>query len=768
MSKNFESLRRLNGNRLTMPLPAGTNLDQWSPALRHERQTQPPPAEEESNWLRAWMIFRKHWALSALFAGTVMLFVLLFTVLAQPVYEPRARLEIAPPGAELFRLDGHENESADATYLETQARELESEGLAIAVVRKLDLAHNKEFMAKGRLSRVMSHLPTLPTVFGYQGRPQHRATHAAAVTLSPEEEVAFERLKTNLKVERDTSSRLITVSFSGPNPELAAQITNTVAQLFVDRSYQTRHEAIMHSTEWLSRQLDDIRTKMDESNRAVADFQRANSITDVDHDHSTISDQVADLSRQKSQAEAERIQLEAYLGKARKGNLNGLPQVQESPVVQQLSQKLAESRLELSEATASMGDNHPTVRKLRNGVDELESELRLQREAILEKLETSYTAALSREHMIGNEIKGAAKELQVMAQYTALKREAQNNTELYNTLYARTKEAGIAAASVSSNVRVVDEARVLDSPTGPKALLNLGLGCLVAFIGAAVLPFMRERIDHRLHDAGDVQRWTGLSSVAIMPLAQDDDRTGDWRHLLTSSKRGTAVDCAPSNFLLNIPESAQAEAVRGLETAVLFSGSSRPPQMVLVASSVSGEGKTTMAINLASALAQHAPTCIIDADLRRSQVGRAFNVHESTGLAQYLAGLAAFEEILFAAPNMANLVVMPAGALVQNPGTLIRSVRMRELLVSVRHRYEYVVIDCPPILFYADGRALSPLVDGIVFVARAGEVTRDAILRSMELLNQVHSAPILQVVVNGAEEAMPSYGRYYDRAVKAS
>jgi capsular exopolysaccharide synthesis family protein len=362
--------------------------------------------------------------------------------------------------------------------------------------------------------------------------------------------------------------------------------------------------------------------------------------------------------------------------------------------------------------------------------------------------------------MMQTEMQGAAKQLSQLAEYSALKREAQSSTELYNNLYSRVKEAGIAAASKSSNVRVVDQARVLDVPTRPKVLVNLALGFLVAMIGAILLPFLRERIHNYVNDAEDVRRWTGISSVAVVPLAANGNGQAPWRNLLMNGNRNGARG-SPAKFLLQNPDSAQAEALRGLETAVMLSGPTRPPQVLLVASSVPAEGKTTVAINLATALAQQGRTCIVDADLRRSMVGSAFNLHESVGLGQHLAETAAFNSILFAVPEVANLTIVPAGQPVHDPGKLIRCGRMAELLQSLRQHYDFIVIDSPPVLLYADGRVLSTLVDGIVFVARAGEVTRDAFVRSIEYLNQVHSAPILQIVINGSDEITHTYGYGY-------
>jgi succinoglycan biosynthesis transport protein ExoP len=552
------------------------------------------------------------------------------------------------------------------------------------------------------------------------------------------------------------------VSFTSYDPVLSATITNTLVRSFIERTYQTRHTAIMESTDWLSRQLDDIRAKMEESNRFLADFQRSSGIIDVDQNRSTISEQMGELSRQKAQAQAERIQVDSYLRKARNGNIESLPQVQSSQVVQLLSQRLGESRAELAQTMAVYGKNHPNAKKLQNQVEELESQIKLQRNAIVGQMETSFAAAMAREQMIDGQMRGTSRELGQMARYTALKKEAQANSDLYNALYARVKEAGITAASKSINIRIVDQARVLDAPTSPRPLINLGIGLCVALIGGALLAFAREALDTKVCTLEDVRRSMGISTVSVLPMAGGNGRASVFASLssaFTGIPKGWLEK--PALFLLDQPASEQSEAFRGIHTSVMLSQPDHPPRVLLVVSSLPGEGKTTVAINLAIMLAQQGKTCILDADLRRPRIGELFHLASKAGLGDYLLDSASLDSILAPAPDLPTLSVIQAGRLVADPGKFITSESMRFLVQALRRLHDFVVIDSPPILPYADGRALAPLADGVIFVGRAGEVTREAMSRSMELLEQVHSAPILEVVLNGAATESPLYGYRY-------
>jgi len=773
MSRYADLLRKAEQERITWTptipdrsavVPHGIHIAPASVPVRHSRDGAMPPPD--TDYLRIWLALRKHWRLSAIFAASTMFTVLVVTLLTRPVYAPVARVEIDPPGTELFTMEGRNGSDNTAEYLETQARNMQSEELLVGVIRQLHLQDVPEITHRGFATRAISAvsepLESLPARLWGEKKPSSVAVEGDKLqAITPAEEAVLDTVQGQLTVKRDTASRLVAISFSSSNPRLAATVTNTVVRSFIDRTYQTRHAAIMESTEWLSRQLDDIRSKMEDSNRSLSEFQRINAIADIDQNRSTFTAEVEDLSRQKMQAQAERTQLESYLKKARQGDAQQtLPQIQTNQVVQLLTQKLAETRAELSQTLAVYGKNHPYARKLQNQAEELESQIQLQRNAILGEMETSYGAALTREHMIDGQLRGTSKELGQMTRYAALKKEAEANTDLYNALYARVKEAGIAAASKSINIRIVDQAQVLTTPTRPRPLVNFGLGLLIAVVGGMLLAFGREAMDNKIHTPEDVLRYTGIASVSIVPIAGANGGAPLLTSVAAPRLASNACLDGPVDFLDRDPGSEQSEAFRGLHASVMLSRPGNPPRVLLVASSLPGEGKSTVAINLATALSQQGKTCILDADLRRPSLARSFHLEDGLGLGDYLCHSVPLESLLSSSAERQSLTIIVAGTPVTDPGKLINSEQMRAFVRTLRRVFDFVVIDSPPILPYADGRALAPFVDGVVFVGRAGLVTRTAIARSMQLLDDVHSAPILEIVLNGAHSESQSYGYY--------
>lgn len=733
MNNNLEIIP--NGHRANQPGELDFPVKRHSSMRAARAGSSAGPAM--SDWQRAAEVLRKHWRGSSLFAAAVILSVTLYTLLAKPVYEPSARLEIDPPGAELIAVENSTTGGGDEEYLETQAKNLQGDELAIAVIRELRLDLNPMIVFPG--------LASLAAVADEEGM---------APTLNASENAALRAFHSQFKVQRDTAGRLITVSFASPDAKLSATVTNTTLQRFITMTYAKRHESIVRSAEWLSAQMEDVHKKMEASNLALADFQKKTGIASIDESKSTVSEQLADLARQKVQAQSERIQLESVLKNVQAGNPEALTQVHSNPVVLALTQKLAETRAELSQSLVFYGPNHPSVKKLESQASELENQIKLQSSSILRELKTSYATALNRERAMSAEMKATNGELSTMAEYTALKKEAETDTALYNDLYKRIKEAGIAAGAKASDMRIVDRARVLDHPTRPHRLLNIAAGMLAGLLGGVFLAFVQEGFDKRLYKLQDLQECVGISSVSFVPAIAADLKRNQFRLMHKKTMN------VPEKFLLRRPASPESEALRGLNTSIMLARRAHPAQVTLIASSVPGEGKTTIAVNLAISLAQHGETCVVDADMRRSRVASSFGLLVRHGLSDVLRGIAELDESLIQVPNIKNLTVLPAGDWI-NPGSMINSVTMREVIESLRQRYEFIIIDSAPVLPYADGRVLSTLADGIIFVCRSGVTTREALARSLELLRKVRGAPILEVVMNGLELSANEH-LYYD------
>jgi capsular exopolysaccharide synthesis family protein len=705
---------------------------------------------EVSDASRLWSKLRKQWKLSSLFALTVFMAVTAITIATQPTYEPVAQLEVDPQGAELFNSPGANSEPGNDQYLGTATRKLQSDDLAITVIRKLHLDQAAEFTAPPKpLDRMILAVRNWATP-----APTSNTTSAdSSVRLTRAESLALERFHKQLKVQRDSTSRIINVSYSSTDPVLAANVTNTLLSTFIQMTYAQREADIAQRSSWLEVQLNDVRSSLDASTRALAAFQRETGIADVDGTKNTVSEQMAELGHQETLAQSERIQLQSLFNTVT--SPDAVADVQKDLVIQDLSKKLAESQVELKKQEVTYGENHPTVLKLQNEVSELQHQLKLHTDLIMRQMKSSYAAAQSRQHAIAAEVRVASGQLGKVARYNELKKDVETNTTLANDLYRRIKEAGIAAGARATDMAVVDPARVLDRPTRPNWPLNLAAGALIGILGGVLIGFARESFDSRIHAIEDLRGMGIASSVSFIPEF-GSDLTFRERAQIRKLSEGGATDM----YLQKRPRSPESEALRSLGSCLMLARASKSLRVILVTSSLPREGKSTLAVNFASALSRHGKTCLVDADLRAPKVAKAFGIAPGLGLSDLLLGQQSLH--LNPVTGLPNLMVLTAGkaGATSTASDLLSSDAMRQILEALRLQFDSVVIDSPPLLPFAEARVLSTLVDGIIMVCRSGVTTRAALAQSEAVLKTVNSAPVIEVVMNGALINSGDYSYY--------
>jgi len=730
----------------------GTDFDESSPSNRLMRLSHDMPHapflsaaeshESESDLQTVVRVFRRRWGTAARFAALIMAVTVLMTLFTTPLYAPDVRIEIGPPGSEAFSINHDTLAASDNDYVETQVLNLLSESLAIATIQQLHLDQKPEFIAT-------RHLPLL-------GWLRPRRTHETAsqtpdeLHLTAKESRALQVFKRQLGVKRLGNSRIVGVSFASKDPHRAAQITNTLAFNYVNEYYRSRHDAIMQSSKWVELQLDDIRQKMEASNQALVKFQRSSGITDLDAQQNTFTQRVAELNRQLTQAEMERVQYESFLSEARFGEEDSLPQVEDNQVILALKQKLAQAQADLTQGLAIYGPNHIKAKQLQSQVNDLNSSLLAEKKKIVEALKTNAIAAASRHRMVAVKLDAMGREMDKLAQSSELKKESATTSDVYNRLYTSLKEASIAAASKSSNIEIVSKARVLENPTSPNTLLNLAIGMFVGIFGGVVLAFVREGLDQTIHTPEEVKRFTGQSPMSIVPLLHSIEPK--WFRLHTPQNRDMV-------FVLASPWSPQAEAVRSLKSSILLANAKQSSLVILIVSSTAGEGKTMLSVNLASVLAEQAETCLLDADIRRPRAASTLGLSPQSGLKDVLERVVPLEQALMKVPDVPGLSVLPPRAAGDKVVEIANSPAMEETIAALRQKFRFVVVDCPPIISYPEGRVLSKLADSVILVGRCGTTTREALTRSVEILVEVQ-APMLGVVLNGANLNAPEYSYY--------
>jgi succinoglycan biosynthesis transport protein ExoP len=285
------------------------------------------------------------------------------------------------------------------------------------------------------------------------------------------------------------------------------------------------------------------------------------------------------------------------------------------------------------------------------------------------------------------------------------------------------------------------------------------LGATLSVFLAFVAVFARESLDNTVRIPDDIRDWLRLPSLAVLPRIAGAE--GDGRELSRSDdslslELGTpGAGMYPKLFWYRA-QSAEAEAIRGLRASLLDTRSGAQPRMILVTSATAGEGKSTVAINLASVLAQHGQTCLVEGDLRRPMIELAMGLRATTGIVEVLGGKVSLDEAIITNTGVPGLSVLPVKSLPDNPADLLSSRQMQQVLTTLRDSFDYIVIDSPPIIPFSDARSLALQADGVILVSRYGSTTRRTITRGAEILNEMQ-APLLGVVLNDMDLTSADY-----------
>jgi polysaccharide biosynthesis transport protein len=375
-----------------------------------------------------------------------------------------------------------------------------------------------------------------------------------------------------------------------------------------------------------------------------------------------------------------------------------------------------------------------------------------ERTRVVNQLSSTYDAARIREKLLSQSLNSSQSRMGdlngKMIRYQAMKSQARANEDLYNQLLARLQEAGIKAGLKSTNLRIVDEARVLDTPTKPQRLLISMLGVLMGLAGGICLAFVQDSRHDVIRSSDDLQELTGLPT-SMIPAELRQRRISPSKYRI-----GSTPEVQPTGrFFIDRPRSPEFEAVNSLYTSVVIRSASEPTKVILVASPGPKEGKTTVAVNLALALGRQRRVCLVDADLRKPSVKRA-----EKGLRDVLNGTAEVKDVLVAIPENENVMILPAG--VPSSGEeMMAWGRMCEIVRELSRRFDHVIIDSPPMIPFPDAKSLATIADGVLLVARYGSTERKALKECFEMLEEVRATP-LSVVLNAVERDSPSF-RYY-------
>jgi capsular exopolysaccharide synthesis family protein len=559
------------------------------------------------------------------------------------------------------------------------------------------------------------------------------------------------------------------VRFESTDPQFAARIVNEHIKNYQEQNIRSHYDEATRATTWLRGELEELRIKVQESEDKRIAYERKNQIWTLDDKQNITSQRLADVNKELTDAQSERMRKEALYQFAKAGDISDVPQLRDNLVLQSLNQKRQTATQDYNEALSQYGPNFPKVQRLQTQMKDLDQLIQKENVNTLNRIEIDYREARQREVLLTQALDSQKVEANEMAgrlvEYNILKREAEANKVLYDGLMTKLKEVGISSALQSSNIRVVDPAMIPAYPSRPAKARNIALAFLVGLVGGIGLALMREYLDNTVKTPDDIETLARLPSLAVVPQFVGANGNGAGKRLL----KGIGANGHERRIELvaqHLPKSQMSEAFRALRTSLLLSQPGRPPQVILVTSALPREGKTTAAANLAVTLAQLGDrTVLMDADLRKPGVGRLLNLGSGkyAGLSSYLAGVSSLDLVTVPHPSIPNLAAIPTGPLPPNPADLLSSQKLADAIAELRTKFKFVVIDSPPVLAATDAVILSVQTDGVLLVVRSGETPKEAFTRTRDLLTSV-KCHILGVVLNAVDSGAPDYYysyRYY-------
>jgi capsular exopolysaccharide synthesis family protein len=740
------------------PLQRG---DEQSPAETGGRAlTQPgvaiPPEEDddEINLADLWLVIRKYkWTIIS-FAALVFTATVIGTALMRPVYRATTTLQIKEEGAQVLEyqdLEGAPSRGGDRNFYSTQFEILKSRSLAQRVIEELGLMDNPELNGEIGQRGIMA---GIGQVKGLVGSLLKGGGEKEPPTEEEKRAKVVDRFLGKLSISPVGDSKLVDVSFKSFSPELAARVTDTLAQEYIDANLERKYEAGDEAREFLQRQLADMQAQLERSDKKLQDFAEDQGIADLESRIELTNDKLSQLEETLTEVQQKQRETRIKYERIQNGKGDSLPEIVNSEILNTLQEELVALRSEYSELSGKFKPDYPRMQELAKRIQELEQQIEAEKKEIKQGIISRHLALLEQEKSLKESLESQEQRLLTLNQkktkYDILKREVESNEELYNGLLSRMKEIGVAAGAEENNIAVIDDARTPQQPAAPNMTLNASLALFLGVFGGTGIAFLLQFLDNTVRRPEDLEQIAQLPSLGLVPQAKQG-----------RGRRAKDVDSqALALYSRTHPQAEFSESFRSLRTSLMFSSPEGMPGRLLVASPGPGEGKTTSVTNLGCVLAQNGERVLmVDADLRKPRLHRVFGIGQVPGLTERIARRDLSRMNCVHPTNVENLYVLPSGTIPPNPAELLGPERLSGLLDELGQFFDHLILDTAPVLGLADALVLSRSADGVMLVASGGRTTKESLRYAVGRLRQVR-APLLGATLNNVDLSSPDYSYY--------
>jgi polysaccharide biosynthesis transport protein len=657
------------------------------------------------------IILERRWLVITSFI-CVLILSLIYLFRATPIYQATTQIEIKRESDNVLQMGAFSFETREQDYLQTQYKKLRSRSLIELVVNDLSLQQDERY----------------------------------AESIDP-----IKAVLNDVDVAPIRLSRLVDIKAQHPNPRVAADIANSVATNFIAMHLEQKRKANMDVVKLLEEEVIDQQKKVENHQKKLNAYLEEHGVLSFEDADNLILQALlqhqAEFDKAVSEAASARTIIREVDGLLeQRVPLESIPPVRENPEIQALQKEMALLQAGFAELRERYQDHHPLISRAEHRIFALETAIRQQADTLVKSLRNKAHIAQAKERELGLVLKDREEKQRKLkglkVQYEVLKRDADSSTLLYNAVLAGVKERELTANNMVNNMQVVDLAEVPYKPIKPRVVLTLFLGVFGGLAVSIGLAFFVNYLDDSVKSQEDVESFLRLPFLGYVP----------------NIKTNSVVERDLQAHLH--PQSNAAEGFRTIRATISLTHKSEKFRIISVTSTIPSEGKSLIASNLAIVTAQTGlRTLLVDADLRRPSVHKAYQLHSPQGLSSFLMeDLKSFEPMVHKT-EVSNLDVICCGAVPSNPSELIGSNRMMAFLAQAGERYDRIVLDCPPISAVSDPLIISAMSDGVVFVSKFNKIRREHALKSVQRLQNA-GIHIMGVVLNDIDfEGKDSY--YY-------
>lgn len=729
-------------------------------------------------------IFRRRRRILAWGVGVCFAIAFVACVLSTRRYQATGQIQVQKDSADALGLDsmmgGAEgaSDALDANItLQTQADLLQSDTLALKVIDELHLEQSSDFRPG------FNPLGPLLRIFAADG-----AKEPAGLSLedSPVRRTrALKVFRSHLTVSVVSGTRLIDIHYLSADPELAGAVVNQLMHGLVEFTFQTRFTATNDASVWLTGQLSDLKKQAEALQARVIALQRQSGVVSMgvqdaqgrDQAYSVVVDRLQQATATLSQATSNRIlkgavfkivesgDAELISGLSANGIVNGSQTMTSSlGLIQGLRIQEATLQGQIAQDETKYGPAYPRLGESRANLAGLDHSIRDEVGRVAARAKNDFEVARHAEDESRKEFDAEKRQADSLndkaIEFAIVRQEAEDSRGLYEDLLKRLKEAGVLQGLRSSNITVVDPGRTPSRPKQPNVPVYLSVSLVAGLFLGSCAALIADSVDDKIQAVEEIERDLELVPMGILPHLGEPRWYGG--HGKTALARGKGPDTGVNSLAIFAdPNSPYTEALRGLRTALLLAKSSMPPQLLLVTSSVAGEGKSILSANLAAVLAQGGKrVLLIDADLHKPSLAAKLGLDSTTGLSEFLTDELRLEHIV-EVPRLPKLHVLTSGPIPPFPADLLASPRMEEGINRWRQYYDFIVVDSPPVLLVTDAVILANLADATLLVARYGMTNRLSLARSHRTIKDQSTQDRVGVVLNGVSRGSSFHYEYY-------